>query len=232
MRSYHQIPHQQPNKRYRKRSRQRGAAVFVVMMAILILTSVGVWAIHAAGMTSAASGYQRAAAQTLYTAELGIIVGTSYFSMPGYADANYRAAQSQLDNPAKTPDACASIQGRAFCKSLYMEDIDTTINTETNTFGDQYSVLDLASAEGSMGPRGSALSPEFALEGHFVLEMTDPRPVLVAGTDVKSNMYQKVTLTSYGTVRPFDANRCSQAANSAASQLAIRSHVIIGPVNQ
>jgi Tfp pilus assembly protein PilX len=74
------------------RSGERGAAVFVVMMAVLLLTALGVWAMRSAALTNTATGYQRASAQALFTAELGVVAGTGYLAIPGVAASNYRYA--------------------------------------------------------------------------------------------------------------------------------------------
>lgn len=206
------------------RSNQRGAAVFVVMMAIVVLTGVGVWAVHLAGLTDAASGYNRAAAQTLYTSELGVIAGTAYLSIPGFADANY--AQADLDQANGTADSCWSVEAGEFCKSMPMVDIDTTIEEETADFDTARKILDLSSAEGSLGPVANVL------EGNFILEMTEPRTALIEGMEAGDRSYQIVTLTSYGLVRPRHANFCTDAGsqNALASRMAMRAHMVVGPL--
>lgn len=207
-----------------RHSRERGVTVFVVMMAVFLLTALGSWVIYAGGLAASASGYQRAASQSLYVAELGIVGGTGYLAQPGFAAANYAQAAHSL--ALNTPDDCQSVPdstSRQFCKSIYMQEIDTAVSASS---GGQ-NVLDLALAEGSMGPFANTL------QGDFVLEMTDPRPVFVQGTDVNRQSYQKVTLTSYGMVRPQSANLCAGAAgqNSTASVVGMRAHAIIGPLN-
>lgn len=209
------------------RANQRGAAVFVVMMTILVVTSLGSWAIYSASLTSAGSGHQRSAAQALYTSEMGILATTGYFSIPGFANANYVQAQNDLANGS--PDTCLSVSASKFCKSIYMEDIDSTINLESGTFGATESILEQSTSEGSMGPY--AATDASALQGHFFIEMTDPRPVMVPGTDVSSGTYQRVTLTSLGTVRPFNATLCSAQQNASAAQMGMRAHAVIGPLD-
>jgi hypothetical protein len=215
---------------HNRHSSQRGAAVFVVMMTILVVASLGSWGIYSASLTSAGSGYQRSAAQAQSTAELGILAGTGYFSVPGFANANYRQAVISLANGSR--DACLSVDAGQFCKSIYMADIDSTISAETATIGTAFSILDQTNAAGSMGPFSPTSDPDQALEGHFILEMTDPKHVLVPGTDVESGVYQRVTLTSYGMVRPYDAaSLCEMEQSASASQVGVRAHVIIGPLD-
>lgn len=212
-------------QRTKPRSHERGAVIFIVIMAMLLLSSLGVFAIYSANMATQAAGFQRLAAQTQYTAELGILAGTGYFSVPGYAEANYR--QAVADDIAGTEDDCESEVAGNFCKRMLMGDIDETIQNETTNY-----ILDLTPGEGSMSAAGG-------VEGDFILEMTEPRPVIVGGNTVDTNTgsgvtYDRVTLTSYGLVRPTSTNLCSGAAGSniAAGKMGMRAHVIIGPLSR
>lgn len=219
------------------RSRERGAAVFVVMMAILVITSMGTWAIYSASLTSTGTGYQRAAAQTLYTAELGVIAGTGILSIPGLANANI--AQARKDLALNDPDDCQSVSSTEFCKSIYMEDLGLTIEAETGSMAEDAPTFAILQAgtdteQGSMGPYAEGL--DGALQGHFVLELTDERTANLPGMDLdsgKTNLpqYKQVTVTSYGTVRPFNNDLCSASETASAGQVAVRAHVIVGPIN-
>lgn len=221
----------------RLHSHERGVTVFVVMLAIVMLTGAGTWSMYSAGLTDQASGYARASAQAMYAAELGLLSGSSYLSIPGYADANFAVAmQSQA---AGTPDSCWSVRDRTdgehtFCKSMHMSDLDPTFSDETLTFSSTaYTLLDQAAAAGSMSP--FAPGDAAAVQGNFILEMSEPRPVLIGGTETKSGMYQRVTLTSFGIVRPAldAAEMCtgSEANNAAATMMKMRAHMIIGPLS-
>jgi hypothetical protein len=226
---HHSQPRSNREKRatlgsFRGRRNRRGAAVFVVMMAIILLTGVGMWAVHLAGLTDAASGYARAAAQAQYTGELGIVAGSGYLSIPGFADANYAVAVA-------TPDDCWSVSQTAtpgeFCKAMPMTDIDTAIAAETLNFGSvSYNLMDLGAAQGSLGPVAGVL------DGNFILEMSEPRPAVVEGMDVGQLKYQTVTLTSYGIVRPQNGAFCTgaQGENAVATQVGMRARMILGPL--
>lgn len=207
----------------RRRSSERGSVVFIVMMAIVLLTSLGVWVSYAAGLTARSAGHQREAAQSLYVAELGVLAGTGYLAQPGLAAANYQQALKDLAEG--DPDDCFSVPAgadRRFCKSIFMEEI------ETATVGDTgFNLLDFA-AEGSLSPYAAVT------EGTFNLEISDPRPADVMGTSVGSGLYQLVTISAYATVRPMTAgaNYCTNAggANSAASLTGMRAFSVIGPL--
>jgi Tfp pilus assembly protein PilX len=210
---------------------QRGAAIFVVMMAILLLSGMGMWSMHSAALVDRAAGYERASLQAQYVSELGLLSASSYLSLPSMASVNYR-----LGERAHTPgsgDRCESIPTSmptgvtSFCKSLWQSDIQastiTTLTADTTT-------------ESSFGPVAREL------QGDFTVEMTSPRRAIVPGAPMDENSpYRLVTLTSYGTVRPHTlspvaGNLCavsgtsSAAQNSAAGRIAVRSHAIIGPI--
>ncbi|WP_437969921.1 hypothetical protein WMF04_11745 [Sorangium sp. So ce260] len=55
--------------RSRRRSRERGAAVFIVVLVITMLTAIGLFAAHAATLSTIASGHERRMTQTHYLAE-------------------------------------------------------------------------------------------------------------------------------------------------------------------
>ncbi len=179
---------QKKTERIRARRKQRGTAVFIVMMALVVLTGAGLWTIHSAGLTDAASGNERAAAQTLYISEMGVMAGTAYFAIAGYADANYEAAHF-----VGNPDDCYSVPSGKFCKAIPLEEIGASF--QDHTTGTQYTLLD-PGAEGSFGEFASNVAG--SVLGDFILEMSDPKPALVPGTDVSDGTYQRVTLTSYG----------------------------------
>lgn len=212
--------------RYHRRSKERGITLFIVMAAILVLTGVGTWSLFSATMADQASGFSRASAQALYTSEMGVLAGSSYLSIPGYADANYSVATA-------TPDDCSSVPSGKFCKSIYMEDLDPSIQTQSAdsaASGTAMSLLD-QSAGGSLGPYSNA--QEGGVQADFVLEITEPRKALVEGTETSSQQYQRVTLTSYGIIRPGGvATLCTGDAsvNAVATRMGTRAHMIIGPL--
>jgi hypothetical protein len=55
--------------RSRRRSRERGAAVFIVVLVITMLTAIGLFAAHAATLSTIASGHERRMTQTHYLTE-------------------------------------------------------------------------------------------------------------------------------------------------------------------
>src|SRR4051794_8708571 len=52
------------------RSSERGAALFVVVLVVTLLTAIGVFAMHATSLAQLSAGYSRRAAAALYLAEM------------------------------------------------------------------------------------------------------------------------------------------------------------------
>lgn len=215
--------------RGRARGTQRGAAVFVVIMAILLLSGMGMWSMHAASLVDRAAGYERSALQAQYVSEMGLTAASSYLSQPSIASVSFKLGERGYGTAG---DACESIPDTApaatFCKSLWVSDINSSTSAALTD-----DALDVT--RGSFSPFANEL------QGDFTVEMTSPRPVHVPGTDVSKRDYQLVTLTSYGTVRPYTLNAVagnlcavggtsSVKQNSAAARIAVRSHAIIGPI--
>lgn len=205
----------------RRRRSERGVSVFVVMMAIMVLSGAGVWAIYLSSLTDAGSGYQRAAAQALYMAEAGTLAGSAYLSIPGVLDANYQVN-------SKTPDPCKSVSTGQTCIALTMDEINQRVATETaGDPGGPFNLLDLT---------GGSLAADNRIDGTFVVELSELRTVDVEGMSSgvgQSNLhYKTATVTSYGTVRPAAAGDLCAGVNENASstRLASRARMIVGPL--
>jgi len=215
--------------RFQRAAGQRGAAIFVVMMAILLLSGMGMWAMHSASLVDRAAGYERTSLQAQYVSELGLVAASAYLSLPSMAAVNFRLGERAYG----TGDRCESIPASmpnsvmSFCKSLWQTDIEgsaiTTLAANSTT-------------DSSFGP------VPLEVQGDFTVEMTSPRRAIVPGSPLtEDSPYRLVTLTSYGTVRPHTGNpvagnlcaassTSSAPQNSAAGRIAVRSHAIIGPI--
>lgn len=63
----------------RSRSRERGAAVFIVVLLIAMLTAIGFFAAQAASLSTISSGHARQSTQARYLAEVGQQTAAAYF---------------------------------------------------------------------------------------------------------------------------------------------------------
>jgi hypothetical protein len=59
---------------------QRGAAVFIVVMVLTLLTAVGIFAVRSASLADLAAGYDREAAQASLVAEYATVATASYLA--------------------------------------------------------------------------------------------------------------------------------------------------------
>ena len=213
--------------RLARRASQRGAAAFVVVMVITMLTGIGVFAVRASSLAGAASGYERQNTQNHYVGEYGLLSAVTELSTTrrsAYVEKMSRGTETCFANTGVSVPG-----GKTPCYRLYANDIQKTVSSnfagrplfepaKTNT---------TPLVPGSLGPTN--------LDGDFVVEMTDPGPVglPVAGTDVGGTgakfKYLQVTLTSVGQVRP-SGDACTTAASGVAGNETGRAFVVIGPM--
>jgi hypothetical protein len=212
----------------RRRAGERGAAVFVVVMVLTMLTAIGVFAIRASAMANAASGFDRQNTQNHYVGEYGLLTAVAELSTTRRS-AYYNKMASGAETCAATKGVPNLGNGVA-CYHLYANDVAKIVsgNFTGRPLFEAPSGSGGALVPGSLGP--------VALDGDFVVEMTDPGPVglPVAGTPVSQGpgnfTYKQVTLTSVGQVRPGgDPAACSAGAVVAGNETG-RAFVVIGPM--
>ncbi|MCH2110433.1 MAG: hypothetical protein MK135_14010 [Polyangiaceae bacterium] len=214
--------------------RQRGAAIFVAMAVIMLLTSLAIWSTKSANLVARASGYNRALMQAIYLSEMGVTAATSVLSIPGQATANLNLLKN-------SPDECRSAVGTNSlglpeCRAIDMASIsDITIQSTANSLLDADSQGSLShlpsdSSTNSLGLAGG-------LQGNFVVEITDPSQFLMPGDDADSTSYQRIVLTAWAEIRPDNLSAASEQdlicvpeAAAATTQVAMRAHSIVGPL--
>jgi len=223
----------------RRRRSQRGAAVFIVVMVVTLLTAVGVFALRSASLVDQAAGYDRQMVQTLLL--------TEYAGRAVSAELGNGAAKNYLDKVASGKDDCfvnknldpnaldPTITAPLPCYKLFLSEIGQRVN---QNFGGNVLETQSTTNAGSLGPKlvTGALT---AQEGVFVVEMSDPaESVPTAGSAVggntPTNTFRDVqlTLTAFGQVRPLDAGAgnpwCASGPKSTAASVAsLRAHVTL-----
>jgi hypothetical protein len=98
----------------RRNPNERGAALFVVVLVVTLLTAIGVFAMHATSLAQLSSGYSRRAGTTFYLAELAANLRTATIAddVPGYTSAVtsglncYASRQLNPLMPTNTADWC------------------------------------------------------------------------------------------------------------------------------
>jgi hypothetical protein len=212
----------------RRRADQRGAAVFVVVMVLTMLSAIGVFAMRAASMANLASGFDRQNTQNHYVGEYGLLAAV--------AELSTTRRSAYVDKMAKGADICSAAKGMSTVGTAKVPCYQLFANDVAKTVASNYSgrpLFESPSGSGSSLLPGS-LGP-VPLDGDFVVEMTDPGPVglPVAGTDVGGSAakfrYMQVTLTSVGQVRPGGDPACTAGAVVAGNETG-RAFVVIGPM--
>jgi hypothetical protein len=219
------------------RAGERGAAIFVVVMALSLLTAVGVFAIRAASLAAAASGYDRQSTQNHYVGEYGLLGAV--------AELSSGRRNAYVDKMSKGVEQCAAVKGVQNptgvvpCYHLYAADVQKAV---TASFSGRPLFEPSSGAGSSLSPGSLGAAP---LDGDFMVEMTDPGPVgmPVAGSDIGGTgpkfRYLQVTLTSTGQVRPAGGGACDDVATgsgnvdvkgSMAGNETGRAFVVIGPM--
>ena len=196
-----------------KRKNERGAAVFIVLLVIAMLSTVGVFAASAASLSTSASGSVRQTMQAHYIAEYALLASTAELS-----SSSLEAYIRQMADP-NNGEVCQyqdTTSGTRSCYVFGRTDIETTS-------GHPLFIQASSTTLGSLGPAG--------IDADFRVEMTDLAPAAapVVGSDLTSAgaanvSYKSVTLTSMA--------RTFLTANAGVSQSlhATRAHLIVGPL--
>jgi hypothetical protein len=205
----------------RSRAGERGAAVFVVVLVIAMLTTIGLFAARSASLSTNVSGHSRQMTQTHYLTEYAMLTALSELSSD--------ARSSYLDKmtQANSRDDCATLVtqnvSNRTCFIFSYNDVQTSLGMPLAApNGTQY---------GSFGP--ADVQPDFVIE-MTDLSLSDRQP---PGSDRSSRTgvklyYMEVTLTAIGQVRPTPAAAgLDQTSAISASMEMSRAHLIVGPLS-
>jgi hypothetical protein len=214
------------NTQHRTRGRaQRGSALFITVLVITMLTAIGVFSMHAAGLADQASGFNRQGVQTTYVAEFAARSVTA--ELVGKEQHYFQHVSSGTDDCRNN----ASLEGilpdgqRAPCYKLQTTELFERIDGQ---FPGNVGTTDTQDVLGELS-RGD-------LRGAFIVEMTDLARAgsPIAGEDVAQDQFKfmQVQLTATGQVRPSsDDEAACTAAFSATSGLSnVRAQITFGPI--
>lgn len=210
-----------------RRQKQRGAAVFIVVMVITLLTAVGIFAARSASLVDVASGYNRQSLQTQYVSDYGVLLTTHELSTES-ASAYAQVARSGTDDCIATENVDSSVVGSPFCYAFQSQQL-------AERFGDLFPADE--DIPGSLiDPVTEAAGELDNLEARFMVEMTEGfQTGSVEGADLSSQnlVPLQVTLTARGFVSPprADDTICTDAAAAGGVQ-EVRSHVVLPAVPQ
>jgi hypothetical protein len=232
----------------RDRSQERGAAIFIVVMVMTLLTAVGVLAIRRASMTDAAVGYARQADQAHYLAdyvvrlgsyELGEGRGQFYVNQIRPAVAGAKTNQ-EICPSTKFAHATFAVATVVPCYNIFGNELGRNLN-----FGSTPAALKqtfiaepTTIVAGSLGP-ADPTGLDYGLEQSFLLEIlegfktTAPAGFTVSGRGANqlNNVQLSVTgwaqLRSVRTAGTADPWCASADTATAASIQAVRALITV-----
>lgn len=206
-----------------KRGSERGAALFVVVLVITLLTGVGIYAVHTATLVDRAAGQSNQAAQAAYATELSTLVAVAHLAtVGGGVRAQFAAAGTTECAANQGIDPLAV--GKPACLKLNEHDL-------TSQTGKPLLDLDSLSASDADLP----LTFRYEIEGTDMSSPSKPMPGMDLSDTAKLG-YRKFALTSSTHVFPHDPgteaeNVCADGVAVITGQHQIRAHVIIGPIS-
>jgi hypothetical protein len=194
--------------RARARREQRGAAIFLVVLVLTIVTGIGVFSMRSAGLVELATGYSRQNVQTTFMAE--------------YAA---RAAATYLESNPALVSSTTYVAGCA--PALHAADVDAPCMVFKSSLFEDALTTAPDGISGLLSLPGSGMG----IAAEFVTEMTEPTVAnITASPGFTSGLFKQVTFTSIARVFPTagtDLTVCSATASGAASQQTVRAHVIV-----
>jgi hypothetical protein len=186
--------------------RQRGAAVFIVVMVLTLLTAVGIFAVRSTSLADVAAGYDREASQASLVAQYATKATAAYLATP--------SANTIIGQVEKKSTYCQSNMGLlAPCFKMGSALI------ESSTL--------LASNENLFETSSSSLNVNGKTVADFVVEITDPsRSGKLTAGDTHSQI--QMTITAIAQVQQAGAcvNGVGQTWN--AGQQMMRAYVSAG----
>jgi len=184
---------------------QRGAAVFIVVMVLTLLTAVGIFAVRSASLADVAAGYDREAAQTSLIAQYATTATAAYLATP--------AANSVL----------GSMQPSLYCQS--------NMNLKAACFKMGSGMLEAstvaASGEDLFETSSSSLNANGKTVADFVVELTDPART---GKYTPGSPQSTVQVTVAAIAQVQQAGACVNGVGTTwnAGQQMMRAYISVG----
>ncbi|HET7543007.1 MAG TPA: PilX N-terminal domain-containing pilus assembly protein [Polyangiaceae bacterium] len=198
---------------------ERGAAVFVVMMVLTLLTAIGLFAVRSASLADLAAGYDREGAQATLVAEYAITASAAYLANdPSTVFIGYKASIDRAPQPCQSnalPGPYPGPSPRPGCYRLDLSELQTSFGKMSNE-----TVFAPPNKVGSPAGSSSSLNAAETTSATFVVEVTDAAQtgVPAQGDDSKVSTVL-MTLTAISQVRPAAACAASLSAPAAGQQV-------------
>lgn len=217
-----------------RRPAERGAAVFIVVLVITLLTAIGVFAARAATLQTQISGFNRQAMQALAVADLGAQSTLSYLA--AVRPPNTSAEECRATAAVYRYKQANGTDAVPFCTKFYKNSLDQNLPFHVPTLARGSSAnYGEGSLSSALLPTGTGTDPLGALDGNFRVELTDRgRAPALPGSDIgegvgSSFFYLTAVLTSYGQIQPattITSGACDPAALSASVRQTVRASII------
>ena len=213
----HNCPRKQPCPR--SRQAERGAAVFIVVMVLTLLTGMGLFAVRSASLADMAAGYDREGAQASLIAQYAVTATAAYMAT-GVSGAIMD--RLELSKTESTPPICESnflspaaqaATPRAPCYRLNMSGIQQSFTLSSNET--VFAAPNLTSSSGITGST-SSLNANETTNANFVVEITEAAKTGVPNPG--GAMTVMMTLTAIAQVTPALACSLGTSAPSAGQQ--------------
>ena len=200
-----------------RRSSERGATLFVVVLAVTLLTGVGLYTVHSSALSERAAGGGRQALQARGVTEIHAIAALTKFRLEVESDIMVANDSINPNAPVmKVP--CESNMGLTGIRCRALEPQDLAPPTGAALL-----------APDSLGPLGTA-------SGVARIDLTDlypadiPTPGNPEGED-STKMYTG-TMTVIGQLNPAGTGTaaCVENMMQVTGQHIIRAHLLLGPI--
>ena len=215
---------------------ERGAALFVVVMVITLLTAVGLFAARSTSLVDAATGYGRQAAQTIALADYGAKLVASELGQ-GRAPRVFQLMD--LRNQYCPTYGTSTLLPAQPCYAYDYSQLEARVVENTGLAGTSFNIVEFQTANaGSLGGPLVDPSAPSGIDGVFIVELFDPFEISnIRGESASKPSGREVTINSTAQVRPFSqASQPNQTntqwcrndpTSTAASLLSVRSQVLV-----
>lgn len=231
----------------RRRPEQRGAAIFIVVLVVTLLTTLGLFAARNAAQVNLASGHARQATQSLYYAEMATELGIAQIDGPqaGAYVSQMTTSKDAVERQCMA-NALAGPTQTPYCYRILDTEVLDKVNDSTGLALTDLHAPQTTTAPGSFGPAlpradvtGDDTVANVGRDGVFVIELTDVAAGLPpAGENVDTSALRpaKIGLTAFAQLRTtpndFDAstgNRwCGNDVSArSATVMAVRAYVTV-----
>lgn len=193
---------------------ERGAALLVVVLVVVLLTAIGVFAVHVTGLSQLASGYSRRAASAFYVAEFATNALASDIS------GNPASYEQEMDKGGDCRQIAATIRAGVPSGRVLPCRPEDTSSLEARLPG--------AVTGDAEGGTFGLLSRDGRVQASIRTEMTEhiSAAELKAGEDVSKKL-SAATLTVTGRLLPVTTSAvCSPDTVRASQHVSLRTYLV------